>query len=140
MNYVAIIAGAIAIMALGFIWFHPKVLGKSWMEGAGLTEDDMKSANPMVMGGAFLMALVISWTISRYASHTEEGMSQFLHGMYHGFIPAITLVAPVLVSKGLFEKKSIGWILTGAAYWVLAITLVGGIVYALTPAVIAAAG
>jgi len=28
--------------------------------------------------------------------------------------------------------------LTGAAYWVLAITLVGGIVYALTPATAAA--
>lgn len=137
MNYVAIIAGAIAIMALGFIWFHPKVLGKSWMEGAGLTEEDMKGGNPMIMVGALLMALVVSWTIARYASHTEEGMSQFVHGLYHGFMPAITLVAPVLVSKGLFEKKSLGWILTGAAYWVLAITLVGGIVYALTPVAVA---
>ena len=49
-------------------------------------------------------------------------------------MPAITYVAPVLVSKGLFEQKKISWILLGAAYWVLALSLVGGIVYALTPA------
>lgn len=138
MNYVAILVGALSVMALGFVWFHPKVLGETWMKGAGLTEEDMKSANPMTMIGALLMALVISWAMSRYATHTEEGMSQFVHGMYHGFMPAIMFVAPVLVSKGLFEKKNLGWILVGAAYWVLAITLVGGIVYALTPAVAAA--
>ncbi|MDF1696052.1 MAG: DUF1761 domain-containing protein [Saprospiraceae bacterium] len=140
MNYVAIIAGAASVMILGTIWFHPKVLGKSWMEGAGLTEEDMKSANPMVMIGALLMALVISWAIGRYASHTQEGMSQFVHGLYHGFTPAIFFVAPVLISKGLFEKKPIAWILTGAVYWVLAITLVGGVVYALMPVAEAAAG
>ena len=133
MSYVAILAGAVAVMILGWIWFHPKVLGQGWMRGAGLTEADMKDPNPIMMVGALLMAGVIAWSISRYASHTEPGMSQFVHGMFHGFMPAITLVAPVLVSKGLFEKKNLGWILTGAAYWVLAITLVGGVVYALTP-------
>ena len=134
MNYLAILAGAISIMVLGFIWFHPKTFGNTWMQGAGLTEEDVNSANPMIMLGALLMALVLSWSTSQYASHTEPGMSQFLHGMFHGFMPAITYVAPVLVSKGLFEQKKISWILLGAAYWVLALSLVGGIVYALTPA------
>jgi len=133
MSYVAILAGAILIMILGFIWFHPKVMGKSWMRGAGLTEKDMKEANPIVMVGALLMAGVLSWATSRYAGHTEPDMSQFVHGMFHGFMPAIMYVAPVLVSKGLFEKKNISWILSGVAYWVIAITLVGGVVYALTP-------
>jgi len=133
MNYLAILAGAISIMILGWIWFHPKVLGQGWMRGAGLTEDDVKPVNSMIMVGSLLMAGVLSWSLSRYADHTEEGMSQFVHGLYHGFMPAITLVAPVLISKGLFERKSLSWILTGAAYWVLAITLVGGIVYALNP-------
>lgn len=140
MNYVAIIAGALSIMVLGWIWFHPKVLGGPWMEGAGLTEDDMKTPNPMVMVGALLMALVLAWATSRYAGHTEEGMSQFVHGLYHGVMPALMFVAPVLISKGLFEKKSLSWILLGAAYWVLAITVMAGIVYALTPVAAATAG
>jgi hypothetical protein len=135
MNYVAILAGAVVIMLLGYLWFHPKTFESSWLKGAGLTEEDMKEVNPMIMVGSILMALVLSWALSKYASHTEEGMHQFVHGMYHGFMPALLYVAPVLVSKGLFERKELSWILTGAAYWVLAITLAGGVVYALTPAV-----
>lgn len=133
MNYVAIAVGAIAVMVLGAIWFHPKVLGTTWAKGAGLTEAQMNEFNPMTMVGALLMAGVISWAMSRYATHTEPGMSQFVHGMFHGFMPAIMYVAPVLVSKSLFEKKSLGWILQTVVYWVIALTLVGGIVYALTP-------
>ena len=135
MEYVAIAVGALTVMVLGMVWYHPKVLGDTWMRGAGLTEEDLKETNPLIMVGALLMSLVIAWAMSRYATHTEEGMSQFVHGMFHGFMPAIMYVAPVLVSKGLFEKKDFGWILLGVAYWVLAITLVGGVVYALTPLV-----
>lgn len=136
MNYVAIAAGAILIMVLGMIWFHPKVMGASWAKGAGLSDEDLKEMNPMTMVLALLMAAVISWSLAKYASHTEEGMSQFVHGMFHGVMPALTLVAPVLVSKGLWEKKDMSWIISGVAYWVAAFTLVGGVVYALTPAAV----
>ena len=137
MSCVAILAGALVIMALGFVWFHPKTLGRPWMEGAGLTEEEMKKFNPLAMIGGILMALVLAWATSRYAGHTEEGLPQFVHGLYHGVMPALIYVAPVLISKGLFERKSIGWVLLGAAYWVLAITLASGVVYALTPVPVA---
>lgn len=133
MNYVAMLVGAISVMALGFAWYHPKTMGTSWAAGAGLTEEDMNEANPVTMIGALLMAGVLAWALSRYAGHTEDGMNQFVHGAYHGFMPAIMYVAPVLVSKGLFEKKPMGWILGGVVYWVLAITVVGALVYGLTP-------
>lgn len=138
MEYVAILAGALVVMVLGFVWFHPKLLGRPWMEGAGVNEEEMKKFNPLAMIGGILMAGVLSWAMSRYASHQEEGLNEFLHGMYHGVMPALLYVAPVLISKGLFERKSIGFILIGVAYWVLAITLVGGVVYVLTPAAPAA--
>ena len=55
MNYVAIVVGAISVMVLGAIWYHPKVLGNTWMKGAGLTEAEMNEVNPMAMIGALLM-------------------------------------------------------------------------------------
>jgi len=128
------LAGAASVMVLGAIWFHPKVLGNTWMKGAGLTEEQVNKLDPLAMVGGLVMACVLAWAASKYASHTEEGMSQFVHGAFHGFMPAITYVAPVLVSKGLFEKKNIAWILIGVVYWVLAISVLSGIVYALWPA------
>ena len=140
MYIVAIIAGALSVMVLGAIWFNPKVFGGPWAKGAGLSDEEANSMNPTALVGGLLMALVIAWSFSMYAQHTEEGMSQFVHGLYHGVMAAVMFVAPVLISKGLFERKSISWILLGAVYWVLALTLVSGIVFALTPVVEAAAG
>lgn len=128
-----IAAGAIVPMILGFIWYHPKVFGNVWAEGAGLSEDDLKGGNPMMMVGALVLATVVSYGMSRYAGHTEEGMSQFVHGMFHGVMPALLIAVPVLASNSIFEQKSIKHILINAAYWTLALALVGGTVYALTP-------
>ncbi len=140
MNILAIVLGALVVMVSGMVWFHPKVFGKGWMTELGLTEEDVNKVNPVVMVGALLMAGVVAYAMSRYAGHTEEGMHQFVHGMYHGFMPAILYVAPVLVSKSLFEQKSLPWILTVVAYWVVTLTLVGGVVYFLTPVKAAVGG
>ncbi len=132
MNYIAILAGAISVMILGWIWFHPKVFGLPWMKGVGLTEEDTKSANPITMIVGFLMALGLSYSISRFAGHPEDELNEFMHGMYHGFLPAIHFVVPILISKAVFEKKKASWILISTVYWVLAMMLVGGVTYGVT--------
>lgn len=133
MNYVAIAVGAIIPMIMGMIWYHPKVLGTVWMKELGFTEEDAKMDNPLLMVGALALAGVISYAMSRYAGHTEEGMHQFVHGMFHGLMPALYYVVPVLGSKAIFEKNSMKSFLIAAVYWTLTLTLMGGAVYALTP-------
>ena len=68
-----------------------------------------------------------------------EGMSQFVHGLYHGVMLCVMFIAPVLISKSLFERKSISWILISTLYWVVAITLMTAIVFALSPLPVEAA-
>ncbi len=135
MNWIAILVGAIVPMVLGFIWYNPKTFGTAWMDAMGMSEEERnEKPNPMIMVGALLLAAVISFGLSRYAGHTEEGMSQFVHGMYHGLMPALFIAVPVLISNSLFEKRSTKHILINAAYWIVALALMGGTVYALTPA------
>lgn len=118
-------------MILGFIWYHPKTFGSAWMNSLGLTEDDLKGGNMgMIFGLAFVMALLISYALSGYASHTEEGMNQFVHGMYHGFRPAMFFAVPVLVSNSLFQRNNLTNIIINALYWLITITLMGGVIYA----------
>ncbi|QQG36087.1 MAG: DUF1761 domain-containing protein [Micavibrio aeruginosavorus] len=40
--YTATLASAIGAFALGLLWYHPKVMGRRWMELRGLTADDIK--------------------------------------------------------------------------------------------------
>ena len=45
MNFVAIIVAALIPMIIGFIWYHPKVFGNTWMQVAGMTEEKVKTGN-----------------------------------------------------------------------------------------------
>jgi|JI10StandDraft_1071094.scaffolds.fasta_scaffold14127_8 hypothetical protein len=40
--YTATLASALGAFALGLLWYHPKVMGRRWMELRGLTADDIK--------------------------------------------------------------------------------------------------
>lgn len=40
--YAATLPSALGAFALGLLWYHPKVMGRRWMELRGLTADDIK--------------------------------------------------------------------------------------------------
>lgn len=45
MNFIAIFAASLIPMVMGFIWYHPKVLGTVWMKASGLTEEKTKEGS-----------------------------------------------------------------------------------------------
>lgn len=57
-NFLIILAAALVPMAIGFIWYNPKVLGTAWMNAAEMTEEKMKNAN---MGLIFGLSFVFSF-------------------------------------------------------------------------------
>jgi hypothetical protein len=68
LNYLAIVAAAVAGMVLGAIWYNPAVLGAKWMEAAGLTappEGGMAKAYALgfivALVVAFCLALIVDW-------------------------------------------------------------------------------
>ena len=104
-NWVAVIVGAVLAFILGAIWYSPKVFGKKWMDGSGLTEDSKGSMfKPMLAQavGTFLMA----WTIGVTA--TTDSLV---------FAILITLTIAVLIkASGLFVKKSTGAVMIDATF------------------------
>lgn len=64
MNFLAIGAAALIPMVVGFIWYHPKVLGTAWMKACNLDEEKLKGANMAVVFSlslvfAFMMAIIL---------------------------------------------------------------------------------
>jgi hypothetical protein len=136
--YLAIFLGGLVPMVLGFIWYHPKVFGGAWMKSLGFTEASMKEGNmAMTMGLATVLSMVISWRMNGYASHTEPGMSQFVHGFYHGAYSLGLPAVLVMASNSLFQRNTMTNILINAAYWLVALGLMGSVLYSLaTPEVV----
>ncbi|MFL5763516.1 MAG: DUF1761 domain-containing protein [Bacteroidia bacterium] len=60
-NFLIVLLAALVPMALGFIWYNPKVFGKAWMAAAEITEDKMKGANMAVI---FIVSFLLSYLLA----------------------------------------------------------------------------
>lgn len=70
LNLLAIFVAALVPMLLGFIWYHPKVLGAAWMRAAGVSEDQLKTGNMLVIFGvSFFFSLLLAFEMNTLAYH-----------------------------------------------------------------------
>jgi hypothetical protein len=131
MNWIAIAVAAVFSMVLGFIWYNPKVFGKIWMAGSGMTEEKAKEGNmPVTFGVSFLLAGVVSYFLSTYGGYHEAHEQTFSHGMLHGAMAAGIFALPPLVTNALYEQKGLAYMFVVAGYWVVFFAIAGGIVFA----------
>ena len=69
-NFLIVLLAALVPMILGFIWYNPKVFGKTWMNAAEMTEDKMKGANMgLVFGLSFFLSFLLSMALQFIVIH-----------------------------------------------------------------------
>ena len=80
-QWIGIAIGAVLYMVLSMIWYMPKVFGNKWMEGEGLTEEDLQGAGtPIIYVITFVMALVSNVVIAILLSNVGGGCSEWTGG------------------------------------------------------------
>ncbi|WP_242130994.1 DUF1761 domain-containing protein [Aestuariivivens marinum] len=152
-NFLAILVAAVSALVVGFIWYHPKVFGNTWMKAADITEEKMKGAN---MAKIFIMALIFAFllamsimpmVIHQMGAHSlakgELGVlpsydafmadyvnefRTFKHGAFHGVLAGIFIALPILGTNALFERKSTKYILINSGYWIVTMGIMGAII------------
>jgi hypothetical protein len=111
------------------------------MKSLGLTEESLRQGNmAVIFGVSTLCAVVLAWRMNEYASHTQPGMSQFVHGFFHGAYSMGLPAALVLVSNGLFQRNSYTNLIINALYWIVALGLMGSFLYSVATPEVAPAG
>ncbi len=108
-NWIAVLIGAVVSFAIGGLWYSPKLFGLKWAEGVRLTTEQ---AGEMSLPAMLLQALatfLLSWLVGITAAN-EALLTAIL----------ITLTISLLViSAGLFAKKSLYAIFTEAGFIVV---------------------
>lgn len=138
MNFVAIAVAALMPMIVGFIYYHPKVLGGMWMKANGFTLESIGAGPKPILYG---LALVLSFLLAFFLCVNVTGPGQdvapdghsyvtFGHGLTHGVIITITVVLPILATLAIFEKRSLNWVIVNVLYWMITICLMAGILSA----------
>ena len=136
-NWMAIFVAALMPTLVGFIYYHPKVAGGLWMKANGFDADNMVAPKPVLYGLSLLFSVMISMFVA--ANVTGEGQTTapdghsfvtFQHGLVHGAAMTILFAMPVLATMGIFERKSLNWVLVNSVYWLITLMAMGGILSA----------
>jgi Protein of unknown function (DUF1761) len=152
MNFYIWFATALVPLIVGFVWYNPKVLGKAWMESAGMTMEQTQGLNmPMVFGLTYLFGLFVSLALSGIVVHQmgmggvfandqqnpifkaamAEGLHNFRtykHGLLHGVLTAVFLVLPIVGISAMFERKGFKYIAIHVGYWMVCLGIMGAII------------
>jgi len=126
-NYIAIIVASIASFAIGFLW-HGPLFGKMWMKEMGFTPKSMKkmklSAGAAMFWG-FIATLVTAYVLAYFVDYMAT--TTFALGAQLAFWLWLGLVAPVQFGKFLWEGKSFKLFVLNAAYYLVSLIVMTGI-------------
>ena len=133
-NYLAVVASAVAAMVVGFLWYGP-LFGKSWSKLMGwgdMTPEKMKEmqkkampAYAVNMVGAFLMAFALAHNLIFGSAYLN------MYGIAAGFQAAfwnwLGFVAPVTLGAVLWEGKPLKLWYINASYYLVVLLAMGTI-------------
>jgi hypothetical protein len=69
-NFMVTIVAALVPLAVGFIWYNPKVLGTAWMHETGMTREKARSGNmAKTFGLTFVFSIMLALLLNVLVIH-----------------------------------------------------------------------
>ena len=142
-NFLAILVATLIPMVMGFIYYHPSLLGTKWMAANGFRKETLTPPKPAM----YLLALICSFLLAMFfwswvtggggmeqmqVKDPVDGHSYvtFQHGVAHGIIFSITVLLPIFVTMKIFEHRSWSWAFVNWGYWGITAILMNGLLSA----------
>ena len=131
LNWLAILAAAVATMILGFLWYSPLLFAKPWMREMGYDLNDKakmdemrKSAGP-VYAGSFMASLIAAFTLALVLHGMRADSLHF--GLMASFHIWLGFVATVQFTGALFAKQSMRLFAINTGYQLVGYLVMGAI-------------
>ena len=129
-NFVAVLAAAVAGWLVGAVWYG--VLGKQWMAALGWTEADCTGpdgkrhmpAGPMVL--AFVAQLIIALMLAGLMGHMGSANPQT--GIVSGILVWLGFVVTTNAVGNAFQKRKIMLTVIDSGHWLVVLIVVGAVI------------
>ena len=66
--------------------------------------------------------------LENFMKEHGQNFRTFKHGVFHGVLFSIFFVLPLIATNGLFERKSWKYIFINTGYWLVTVSLMGGVI------------
>jgi hypothetical protein len=127
LNWLAVFLAALSAFLLGGLWYGP-LFGKRWQLLQGLSDEQMKDANMvLIFGGSFTLSLIAAVVFAMFLGR-NPGLE---FATAAGFGAGLAWVAASLGIHYLFARKPFGLWLIDGGYSTLQFTLYGAILGAM---------
>lgn len=134
-NWLAVAVATLMPMIIGFIYYHPKVLGGVWMRANGFTLESIGTGpKPILYVVCLLLSFMLTfWCQAQFLDPHQTSIDlegnpkdwkTFQHGMAHGIIYGLLFILPVLGTLSVFEKKPLSWVLVNTGYWMITLVAI----------------
>jgi hypothetical protein len=121
-NFLAIIAAAIAAFLLGGAWYSPLLFGKAWQREVGLSDEELKRGNmARIFGLSLLLSLIAAFVFAMFLGPRPPMQL----GIGAGFAAGLCWVASSFGMNYLFARRSFKLFLIDGGYHTLQFTLIG---------------
>ena len=123
-NWLAVVAAAVANMVIGALWYMPALFGDRWMRYTGLTREAIESAPNMWVSylGALVGSLVLATAVALIAGYAAAG--SFVDGLVLLLVFWVGLFVTSLSDEALWERRPVGLYILNCGRWLVALTAV----------------
>jgi len=123
-NYLAVLAAAVATFLIGGLWYSPVLFQGVWMRANRLSEADLQQGNTaMIFGLSFVFSLIMSANLAAFLAAPD---TTFAWGTAAGALTAVWVALGIAV-VALFERRPWSYILVNGGYWTVSLTVMGAI-------------
>ncbi|MGK7389665.1 MAG: DUF1761 domain-containing protein [Candidatus Cyclobacteriaceae bacterium M2_1C_046] len=123
LNWFAIVAATAASFVIGGLWYSPILFGKVWMLENKFTEEELKKANQgKIFGLTFIFSFIMSVNLALFLN---DSATTATWGATAGFLAGFGWVAMAIFVNGLFERRTMRYMLINAGYFVVSFVIIG---------------
>jgi hypothetical protein len=124
LNWLAVIASVVVMMALGFAWYGP-LFGKQWMAAQGRTMEGIEQPPAwhwgLIIGGAIVGAIVVAVIVDWAAAADLVG------GLVVGLIVGVGLLVTDSLKRFVYEQDPVSLLVINNGYNVVGFAIMGAI-------------
>lgn len=121
MAFLTVLAAAAAGWIFGAIWYG--IMGKQWVEAAGLTEDTINKKNVTAFVGSFLCAVLVAGMMRHVFA--SSGVETLGAGLMSGLGMGLFVATPWIATNYLFAQRPFKLIVIDGIYATGGCTLIG---------------
>jgi len=127
LNWVAVIAAAVAGLVIGFIWYMPQVLGRRWAAESGQElPEGMSGMGMTMMVGSIVVPLIVAYALAVLMKGL--GAASIVDGLVVAFVVWLGFAAAPTVSNVLYEKRSWTYWAISVGYALVSLLAMGAII------------